>query len=107
MQPAGEVSQSSIQCILARSKSSTYHPAVSCRSLPKHISDTPITQSPLQLGLYLGQIKVSVESVRRLINKLGCGLTEVKKAMYINGHERPDVVENCKAFLEKMKESEQ
>ena len=50
---------------------------------------------------------MSVESVRRWINKLGCGLTEVKKAMYINGHERPDVVENCKAFLEKMKESEQ
>ena len=50
---------------------------------------------------------MSVESVRRWFNKIGYGLTEVKKAMYIDGHERPYVVENCKAFLEKMKESEQ
>ena len=50
---------------------------------------------------------MSVESVRIWLNKLGYGLTEVKKAIYIDGHERPNVVENCKAFLAKMKESEQ
>ena len=34
VQPVGEVSQSSTQCILAGSKSFIHHPAVSCRSLP-------------------------------------------------------------------------
>ena len=55
----------------------------------------------------MGQTKVSVECTRRWLKKLGYGLTEAKKAMYVDGHERPDVVEYCKAFLEKMKESEQ
>ena len=34
VQPVGKVSQSPTQCILAGSKLFTYHPAVSCRSLP-------------------------------------------------------------------------
>ena len=55
----------------------------------------------------MGQTKVSVECVRRWFKKLGYRLTEAKKAMYIDGHERPDVVEYHKAFLEKMKESKQ
>ena len=48
---------------------------------------------------------MSVECTRRWLKKLGYGLTEAKKAMY--GHERPDIVEYHKAFLEKMKESKQ
>ena len=59
------------------------------------------------IGLDLGQTKMLVECTRRWLKKLGYGLTEAKKAMYTNGHERPVIVEYCKAFLEKMKESKQ
>ena len=59
------------------------------------------------IGLDLGQTKMLVECTRRWLKKLGYGLTEAKKAMYTNGYERPGIVEYCKAFLEKMKESKQ
>jgi hypothetical protein len=41
------------------------------------------------------------------LRKLGYGITEVRKAMYVDGHERPDVVAYRKEFLEKMKAAEQ
>jgi hypothetical protein len=54
----------------------------------------------------LGQDKVSVECARRWLKKLGYALTEARKAMYVDGHERPDVVAYCKEFLEMIKANE-
>lgn len=41
------------------------------------------------------------------MKKLGYELVEAKKAMYIDGHERPDVVAYRGKFLAMMKASEQ
>ncbi|KIJ53154.1 hypothetical protein M422DRAFT_242272 [Sphaerobolus stellatus SS14] len=51
------------------------------------------------LGLDLGQQKISERCARRWLIKLGYGLIEVKKEMYVDGHERDDVVEYRKEFL--------
>jgi len=59
------------------------------------------------IGLDLGQTKVSVECAWRWLKKLGYALTEAKKAMYVDGHERPDVVAYRKEFLKMMKSCEQ
>ncbi|KAI0244991.1 hypothetical protein BJV78DRAFT_1277581 [Lactifluus subvellereus] len=57
-------------------------------SLQRHVNNTIIPK----LGLDLGQSKISVECARRWLKKLGYELVEAKKALYLDGHKRPDVV---------------
>jgi len=58
------------------------------------------------LGLDLGKTTISENCARRWLKKLGYELTTVKKGIYVDGHERADVVEYRKAFLAKIAENE-
>jgi len=51
------------------------------------------------LGLELGGTKISESCARRWLIKLGYEMKEVKKAMYVDVHEREDVVEYRGKFL--------
>ncbi|KIJ25471.1 hypothetical protein M422DRAFT_273562, partial [Sphaerobolus stellatus SS14] len=51
------------------------------------------------LGLDLAGEKISESCARRWLIKLGYEMKEVKKAMYVDGHERPDVVKYRNQFL--------
>jgi len=51
------------------------------------------------LGLDLGGHKISEHCARRWLVKLGYELKEVRKGMYVDGHEREDVVEYRNKFL--------
>lgn len=51
------------------------------------------------LGLDLGKEKISERCALRWLTKLGYGLAEVKKGVYIDGHERPDVLEYRQKFM--------
>ncbi|KAF8507718.1 hypothetical protein JB92DRAFT_3121644 [Gautieria morchelliformis] len=51
------------------------------------------------LGLELGGQKIPENCARRWLMKLGYELKEVRKGMYVDGHEREDVVEYRKTFL--------
>ncbi|KAL5512106.1 hypothetical protein ACEPAG_3627 [Sanghuangporus baumii] len=57
----------------------------------------------LDLSERLGS-KIATCTVRRWLHKLGYTRHNVKKGVYVDGHERPDVVESRKRFLEKMQE---
>jgi len=59
------------------------------------------------LGLDLGQQRISERCARRWLHKLGYAVTEVRKGIYVDGHERPDVVEYRRKFLEMIKENDQ
>lgn len=52
------------------------------------------------LGLDLAGQKISEATARRWLVKLGYALKEAKKGMYVDGHEREDVVEYRQKFLE-------
>ncbi|KAH6879968.1 hypothetical protein BKA70DRAFT_1127028 [Coprinopsis sp. MPI-PUGE-AT-0042] len=54
------------------------------------------------LGLDLGGHKIGVRCARRWLRKLGYSMTEVKKGVYVDGHERPDVVAYRERFLEEI-----
>ncbi|KAG2093316.1 uncharacterized protein F5147DRAFT_657455 [Suillus discolor] len=58
------------------------------------------------LGLDLGKNTISKNCVRHWLKKLGYELTSVKKGVYVNGHERADIVEYRKAFLAQVAENE-
>lgn len=45
-------------------------------------------------------------TAQRWLHELGFEYKEVKKDVFIDGHERPDVVEDCQKFLQKMKDLE-
>ena len=51
------------------------------------------------IGLDLGSQKISEQCARRWLIKLGYGMKEVRKGMYVDGHEHADVVEYRKKFL--------
>lgn len=51
------------------------------------------------LGLDLGGQKISESCAVRWLSKLGYSMTEVKKGVYVDGHEREDVVEYRRNFL--------
>ena len=72
-------------------------------SLQCHINNTIIPK----IGLDLGQSKISVECARHWLKKLGYELVEAKKVVYLDGHERPDVVEYRGKFLKTIKLCEQ
>jgi hypothetical protein len=59
------------------------------------------------LGLDLGQQRISKHCTHRWLHKLGYGVTEVRKGVYVDGHKRPDVVEYHQKFLEMIKENDQ
>lgn len=59
------------------------------------------------LGLDLGGQSISESCARRWLQKLGYSLTEVKKGVYVDGHEREDIVEYHKEFLSKISENAQ
>ncbi|KAG2743881.1 hypothetical protein P692DRAFT_201722673 [Suillus brevipes Sb2] len=58
------------------------------------------------LGLNLNGQKISEGSARRWLAKLGYELKEVKKGVYVDGHEREDVVAYRKQFLEQFAANE-
>ena len=47
---------------------------------------------------------IALSTVRRWLRKLGYTRHHAKKGVYVDGHERPDVVEYRKKFLGKMAE---
>lgn len=51
------------------------------------------------LGLDLGSQKIAITTARRWLVKLGYGIKEAQKGMYVDGHEREDVVEYRKEYL--------
>ncbi|KAI6107890.1 hypothetical protein F5141DRAFT_1005290, partial [Pisolithus sp. B1] len=58
------------------------------------------------LGLNLGGQKISEGTACAWLAKLGYELKEVKKGMYVDGHECDDVAKYCKEFLEKFSQNE-
>jgi len=58
------------------------------------------------LGLDLGGRRISKQYARRWLVKLGYELKEVRKGMYIDGHEHTDVVEYQKNFLMEFSKNE-
>lgn len=74
--------------------------------LRKHVNNTIIPALLPQLpGLNLNEA-ISERTAQRWLNKLGYLRSSVKKGIYIDGHDRPDVVEYRKHFLDRMKELE-
>jgi len=60
----------------------------------------------LTLGLTGKNALISERTAITWLHKLGYSYTEVRKGLYFDGHERPDVVEAQVKFLEKMKNYE-
>ena len=58
------------------------------------------------LGLDAGGEKISEVTARRWLAKLGYELKEAKKGIYVDGHEREDVVTYQQEFLRKFAENE-
>ena len=48
--------------------------------------------------------RVSVETARKWLHDLGFDVLQMSKGVFIDGHERPDVVESRDSFLRKMTE---
>ncbi len=46
--------------------------------------------------------KISVQTSRRCLHELGFEVLDKKKGIYIDGHERPDVVQHRKRFLRQL-----
>ena len=45
--------------------------------------------------------------MRWWLHKLGYSITEVKKGVYMDGHEHPDVVEYRRSFIDAVKANDQ
>jgi len=58
------------------------------------------------LGLDLNGQKISESTAQRWLAKLGYELKEVKKGVYVDGHEREDVVAYRQKFLEQFTANE-
>ena len=48
--------------------------------------------------------RVSVETARKWLHELGFSVLQMSKGVFIDGHERPDVVESREKFIRKMTE---
>jgi hypothetical protein len=59
------------------------------------------------LGFDLGRQRISECCAHHWLHKLGYGVTEVRKGVYVDGHERPDVIEYRRKFLEMIQENDQ
>lgn len=51
-------------------------------------------------------IEIKLRTTRNWIHKLGFEYKDVKKDVFIDKHERPDVIQDCENFLKVMKELE-
>lgn len=51
-------------------------------------------------------IEIKSRTARNWLHKLGFEYKDVKKDVFVDGHERPNVMENCKKFLSTMKDLE-
>lgn len=49
-------------------------------------------------------IEIKSRTARKWLHRLGFEYKDVKKDVFVDGHERSDVIEDCKRFLEKMEE---
>jgi hypothetical protein len=58
------------------------------------------------IGVSNEKTGISLSTAARWLHALGWVRSEAKKGVYIDGHERPDVVEYRKKFLQKMEEYE-
>jgi len=58
------------------------------------------------LGLNLGKATISEKCARHWLKRLGYKLITVKKGIYVNGHEQPDVVDYHKTCLDAIAENE-
>ena len=58
------------------------------------------------LGLDLGKTMISENCARHWLKRLGYELTTAKKGIYVDGHERPDVMDYCKTFLNTIAKNE-
>jgi hypothetical protein len=58
------------------------------------------------LGLDLSGQKISQSTAQRWLAKLGYELKEVKKGVYVDGHEREDVIAYRQKFLEQFTANE-
>lgn len=59
------------------------------------------------LGLDLGGHQISERCVLCWLHKLGYKMTEVQKGIYVDGHEREDVVDYRWKFLEMIAKNDQ
>lgn len=48
-------------------------------------------------------IEMKSKTARNWLHELGFEYKDVKKDVFVDGHERPDVIEDCKKFLSTMK----
>jgi len=78
------------------------HEQISPIKLQRDINETIIPG----LGLDLGKATISENCARHWLKRLGYELTMVKKGIYIDGHERPDVVDYRKTFLNTIAKNE-
>lgn len=54
------------------------------------------------LGLDLGGQRITEQCARRWLIKLGYRITEVRKGIYVDGHEREDVIKYRKWLLDEI-----
>jgi hypothetical protein len=59
------------------------------------------------LGFTGREATISEQTTRNWLRKLGYSCVEVRKGLYHDGHERPDVVEARKKFLDDMAKYEE
>lgn len=87
-----------VRAYLASQDLGTISPQNLCRHLNEVIAPT--------LGLTGKNTTISERTAVTWLKKLGYRCTESKKGLYMDGHERPDVIEARKQYLEKMSKFE-
>lgn len=65
----------------------------------KWVNKTLLPNSTLEPGF---PRRISVETARKWLHEMGFEVLTAKKGIFVDGHERPDVVESRKNFLRKM-----
>jgi len=74
-------------------------PNLTAYKLCEWINDDLLTSETLEPGF---PRKISVETARNWLHKLGFEVLTAKKGCFVDGHERADVVEYRQKFLQKM-----
>ena len=65
----------------------------------KWVNKTLLPNSTLEPGF---PRRVSVETSRKWLHEMGFEVVTARKGIFVDGHERPDVIESRKGFLRKM-----
>lgn len=84
-----------------RGTNSPAHGQISPIKLQHEVNETIIPG----LGLNLGKTTISENCARHWLKRLEYKLTTVKKGIYVDGHEQPDVVDYRKTFLNTIAEN--